>query len=218
MAAVAFDPLGVELVAEALVPDGDLAVRGKVKSEEPEYAGGGADGICGKFLVKHWVGLYAFGSELSLILAAEPGLRMARDPRGIQQPAQQRTPRPWGSADQVRASPLRIRCGRRTHGAIEARAGRRSNGITSFGGTEKAEFNSGKPPEQAGKADQQSWQDSPGGDRASARRAGRPCCRWRREAHQQGREHQSELVKCLPRAGSHRPPAPGSIQPARIGT
>ncbi len=41
------------------------------------------------------------GRPLSLVLPPEVGLRMARDPRGIQQPAQQGTSRPRGGADQV---------------------------------------------------------------------------------------------------------------------
>src|ERR1700679_1919068 len=60
---VAFDPPGVELVREALVPDGDLAARRQVKPQETEHAGGDADGIVAKFLVEHPVGPNALGGE-----------------------------------------------------------------------------------------------------------------------------------------------------------
>jgi hypothetical protein len=60
---VALDPLSAEFVRETLVPDGDLAARGQVKSQEAEHAGGDADGIGVKFLVEHPAGLDAIGGE-----------------------------------------------------------------------------------------------------------------------------------------------------------
>ncbi len=96
-------------------PGGEDAVgRAPGRDSGPEVAGV-AEGAVGR------VRDAPAGGELPLVLTAEPGLRIAGDPRGIQQPAQQRTPRPRGGADQVRASPLGIRGRRRGHGAIEAR-------------------------------------------------------------------------------------------------
>jgi hypothetical protein len=77
-------------------------------------------------------------------------------------------------------------------------------------------------PEQVGNDDQRGGKIHQAGDRASARLAN---CRAvdasekRISGHEQGRRAPEWDVKCLPRAGSHKPPAPGGIiQPACTGT